>query len=134
MENGLILQWEKNKHIIEKWFYELENASYTKYLDIVKFLFENVLKPNEDNEFDVESITLIDDGDYQGTYLFIIPIETYQPNAKEYYVTTVSYGSCSGCDTLQGIFDDSDDIDKQKVEDLMSLALHLVQKTKKIYE
>jgi hypothetical protein len=45
----------------------------------------------------------------------------------------VGYGSCSGCDTLQNLIDYSDVEDdsaetiKEKVDGLMTLALHIVQ-------
>jgi hypothetical protein len=48
-------------------------------------------------------MTVIDDGDYQGTQIFIIPTDTYQPSVKDYVMTDTYYGSCSGCDTLQAI-------------------------------
>ena len=39
-------------------------------------------------------------------------------------MTYVNYGSCSYCDTMQGILYESD----TKVEDLMTLALHMIQR------
>ncbi len=51
----------------------------------------------------LDKITVIDDGEYQGTFIFMIPFNTYQPCASEYLMTYIWYGSCSGCDTMQGI-------------------------------
>lgn len=136
MEKQYVLQWESNKHLIEKWFNDLDTDFNIDYLDIVKVLFKEVLKPGRDGfypeEFDVANITVVDNGDYQGTILFIIPYKTYQPQENDYVVTSVGYGSCSGCDTLQGIMYDGNS-KEQNVKDLMSLALHFVQKTKTIY-
>ena len=75
---------------------------------------------------DPDRIHQIDDGDYQGTLVFVIGEKGYQPST--YYVVKVDYGSCSGCDTLQGICDDSDEpLSPQQVEDYFTLVLHVVQ-------
>ena len=72
---------------------------------------------------DIERITKIDHGSYQGTILFIIGATGYQPS--EYWAVFVSYGSCSGCDTLQAA---------DSKEDLYTLALHMLQRMKSITE
>ena len=71
-------------------------------------------------------ILSIDHGDYQGTLLFIIAASGYQPN--KYWFVKVDYGSCSGCDTLEGIrcYSDGPPSDAQ-VADYMTLALHILQ-------
>lgn len=71
---------------------------------------------------DLNSITEIDDGDYQGTLVYLIPFDRYQPNAEDYLMTYVEYGSCSYCDTLQNIKDDSD----TQVDDLMTLCRDMI--------
>ncbi len=81
----------------------------------------------------------IDDGDYQGTLLYLIAATGYQPD--EYWFVRVSYGSCSGCDTLQAIsgsvatYDDAGDklspTDEQ-LDQYMQLALHIVQRLQKL--
>jgi len=73
-------------------------------------------------------VHLIDDGDYQGVLLFVIASGGYQPS--EYWTTSVWYGSCSGCDTFQSIMEDSDY--DRRINDYMTLALHITQKLKKI--
>lgn len=80
-------------------------------------------------EWDAENITVVDNGDYQGTQLFLIPRDTYQPSESEYLMTYVGYGSCSGCDTLQAIQDWSIDdrlLEPEQVEDFMKLCKDLV--------
>jgi hypothetical protein len=73
----------------------------------------------------------IDDGEYQGTLLFVIAADSYQPD--KYWFVKVGYGSCSGCDTLQGIRDyDDDPPTPQQVKDYMTLALHVVQGLKEL--
>ena len=80
---------------------------------------------------DKNRIHQIDDGDYQGTLVFVIAARGYQPS--DYWYVKVWYGSCSGCDTLQGISGYSDDppTDEQ-INDYMTLALHVVQRLKKM--
>ena len=108
-----IEKWDKNKdllrsalnnnellnHVLNK--NDDDPLEYLKYKDLVKLTVMFIL--NDENEWDVNKITEIDDGDYQGTLLYLIPEDTYQPDSSEYLMTFVEYGSCSGCDTLQGI-------------------------------
>ena len=85
--------------------------------------------------FDINNITVIDDGDYQGTRIFIIPRNTYQPSVEDYVYTNTYYGSCSGCDTLQAILWRYDETpNENQIIDLMELALHLLQKCKRLKE
>lgn len=136
MDKFLVKQWYENKHNLEKYFRTTSMEEYDSYEAIVRKLFELVLlKADEYSEFDVNRMTVIDDGDYQGTLMFIIPKEKYQPEATDYVVTNNYYGSCSGCDLLQSIilFDDGLPDDEQ-VRQLMQLSLNLVQKMKWIYD
>jgi hypothetical protein len=101
-------------------------AHPSEYFDIVKAV---VLAVAGDayNAMDSERIHQIDDGDYQGTLLFVIGAQGYQP--EKYWYVRVDYGSCSTCDTLQGIQDYSRDDPPTlaQVNQYMTLALHIVQ-------
>lgn len=78
-----------------------------------------------------ELVHEIDDGDYQGTLVYVIGAEGYQPS--DYWVVKVEYGSCSGCDTLEAIRGYSDEApDEQQVNDYMTLCLHIIQNMKEI--
>lgn len=79
-----------------------------------------------DNDIDPERIHEIDDGDYQGTLVYVIAERSYQPD--RYWYVMVNYGSCSGCDTLEAIrsYDDGQPDEKQ-INEYMTLALHIVQ-------
>jgi hypothetical protein len=107
----------------------------TSYREIVKSVIE-LINPDREKSADLpdpDQIHEIDDGDYQGTLLYVIPEKTYQPS--KYWVVYVGYGSCSGCDTLQGIRCDNyhdDEVTTGQVEDYMMLALHVVQGLKEI--
>jgi hypothetical protein len=79
--------------------------------------------------FDIDKMRVIDDGHYQGTKIFIIPKDTYQPSINDYITTHTYYGSCSGCDTLQSICEYDEGLPtEEQVKRYMTLALHLVQK------
>lgn len=85
-------------------------------------------------DVDPDRITVIDHGDYQGTLLFILGAEGYQPD--EYWAVFYGYGSCSGCDTLQaicaGVYDEEASDRSRMVDQLDTEVLHLVQGLKKI--
>lgn len=125
MIKEIIKKWDANKHLLQR--HIEDNAEFYRscdYDDILKSVIECVLE----NEY--ENITGIDNGDYQGTLIFLFHEKTYQPNEDEYIVTMVSYGSCSYCDALQAA-QDSDN--EHFVSDIMTLALHLVQNMKYLY-
>lgn len=127
-------KWFKNKHLLEEYFRDLKSS--LEYVDIVKALVKFVLnddKAQYGNNYNFDKITVVDDGDYQGTQLFIVPKDTYQPGFDEYIITHNMYGSCSGCDTLLSILGWGTDImDESKVRELMDLSLHLLQRFQKL--
>jgi len=100
------------------------------YIDVVRAVVK-AMHTDDYDSIDPERIHQIDDGDYQGTLLFVIAATGYQPS--NYWYVKVDYGSCSGCDTLMAIHDYGDDppTDKQ-VSDYMTLALHVVQGLRKM--
>ena len=104
------------------------------YEEIVKLVVQHILH-DEDAYLspDPARVHSIDDGHYQGTLVFVIGASGYQPD--DYWYVKVSYGSCSGCDTLENIRDYSDDAPSDvQVRDYMTLALHIVQGMKKMGE
>jgi hypothetical protein len=75
----------------------------------------------------------INDGDCQGTLVYVIAEVGYQPS--KYWYVKVSYGSCSGCDSLQAIRECSPDDEKPTdtaASDYYTLATHLVQGLKEM--
>lgn len=116
---------------------ELEAVLAEKHPSDYKELVTNVVKLIADEDdygdfnLDHERVHQIDDGDYQGTLLFVIAAKGYQPST--YWYTKVSYGSCSGCDTLQAISNySSEKPDAKQIKDYMTLALHIVEAMKKM--
>ena len=98
--------WDRNNKKLREVLSERTDLNSCSYKDLVKITFEVIFNNdeyNDDIKLDLEHMTEIDDGSYQGTILWAIPFDTYQPSANEYLMTHIEYGSCSCCDTLQGI-------------------------------
>lgn len=137
----LVKKWDRNKNKLESFLRETSGLNNCCYKDLVKATFEHIFNDDTFMRFDrgkleIESITEIDDGDYQGTLLFLIPFATYQPSESEYLMTYVGYGSCSGCDTLQAIQTDyhtDDKLTDSQVKDFMTLCKDILSNTIKPY-
>lgn len=114
--------FEKNKAAIREHF---GKETPQRYFDVVKNVIAHLSNEEYGNP-DPDRIEEIDHGDYQGTLVYVIGSRGYQP--YQYWYVKVEYGSCSGCDTLQHILDDSDNV----VDELMTLALHIVQELKEL--
>mgnify|MGYP000626793927 CR=1 FL=1 len=128
MNKILVERFMANKDAIRTCF----NAHPASYTDVVKAVVSNITTGDYGEcALDPERIHEIDDGNYQGTLLFVIAEKGYQPS--DYWYVMVGYGSCSGCDTLQSIrgYDDSPATESQK-DEYMTLALHIVQGLKKM--
>ena len=99
-------KWAMNKDELRKVLATNTKLNSCEYLDLVKTTF-SVIYNSDETEYgsvlDLDRITQIDNGDYQGTLLFLIPFESYQPSETDYLMTFVGYGSFSGCDTLLNI-------------------------------
>ncbi len=117
--------WEAKKHLVE----EDLRKDHPSYLSIVESVVKIMTDIPNHGTLDPKRIHVIDDGDWQGTQIFIIATDTYQPSDYDYYFVSNSYGSCSGCDTLEGIRDygEGPPTDNE-VEQYMTLALHVVQR------
>ena len=132
----IVIKWEKNKINLKKYFENTNQSEYQSYESIVRKIFELVITDVDNkwggkDSFDIKKMTVIDDGDYQGTTIYIIPKDTYQPDTNDYLVTDNYYGSCSGCDTLLSISGYDDNLPNEKqVKEYMTIALHLVQRMK----
>lgn len=124
-------KWNQNQNHLKSVIENSNDWDKWDYIDLVKLVVDNILNHELEElpyyKFDSESITEIDNGEYQGTLLYLIPRETYQPDESEYIMTFVNYGSCSGCDTLQSIQSDIGYIEKEQiVKDFMLLCKDLV--------
>lgn len=130
--------WDERKDALREFIHTHNQSEYDEYEKLVRILFDVVTNPSIENKrgrWNTAKIHVIDDGDYQGTQLFIIPRDVYQPNNDDYVVTCQGYGSCSGCDLLLGISSyDSGLPDDEQVKEYMTLLLHLLQRCKMVYD
>lgn len=125
-------KWQENKDKLEQALRNDSNINDCDYTTLVQMVVKHILnEPTGTNaypdKFDPDCITEIDDGDYQGTLIFLIPRKTYQPGCSDYLMTYVYYGSCSGCDTLQGIQNyQGGAATEEQIKDYMQLCLDIV--------
>jgi hypothetical protein len=124
--------WEQNKHKLEEKYGEVHPQSYSEIVgDVIELLSENVdTRPNPDPQ----RIHVIDDGDYQGTQIYVIGEDGYQPS--RYFYVRVHYGSCTGCDTLKSIHGSmrpgKEAPNEEQQAGYMRLALHIFQSLKQM--
>ena len=132
MIKEFVTAWDKNKFKLEEHLRANNQDTYDEYEDLVKLLFDIVINPElmYGRSFNTDKILVIDDGDYQGTQIFVLHQDYYQPSVDEYVYTHTDYGSCSGCDTLQHIrmLNYHDKPTERQVKDYMTLCLHLLQR------
>ena len=123
-------RFQENKNRLSEYLKATPQSEYDTYKALLIKTIELCLNNSElyyDN-FDINKITEIDDGDYQGTLLFLVPLDIYQPAEYDYITTYVGYGSCSGCDTLLGISNYSWDLPTDDQVNLyLILCLHMVE-------
>ena len=119
--------WETNKGNLEEYFRTHTQDNYDSYEALVELLFDIVINPTV--LFDTGNIKVIDHGDWQGTLVFVLHRDCYQPSVEDYVYTSVNYGSCSGCDTLQSIHNYGTELPSEgQIKDYMTLCLHLLQR------
>lgn len=133
----ILEKWDKNKDKLKNIFETKSGFNDCDYKEIVKLTFGTIYNDGVEcssDMLDLENITEINNGDYQGTLLYLIPFNTYQPAEGDYLMTYVGYGSCSGCDTLLAIQEDGEGcLSKVQVNDFMQLAKDILQNTIKPY-
>ena len=122
----LIDRFRDRKHLLEAKFAEKHVDSYAELVKMVIELLADEEYTCEGFSADAARIHQIDDGDYQGTLVFVIGEKGYQPN--RYWYARIYYGSCSGCDALQGIGNYSSEAPSAgQVAEYSLLALHVVE-------
>lgn len=126
---------DKFQEIKPRLLEQFSNAEPDDYADIfkqtIKMMFENSEYTYSIDRItpDFERITVIDDGNYQGTLVFVVASKGYQPS--DYWATSVDYGSCSGCDTFESYSDY--DNPEQSAPEMVTMALHMIESMKKIF-
>lgn len=144
MEKDFVDSWERHKEELRTYIEASSQKELESYQALVKILFQIVINPDlKDAPYDTDKIIVIDDGDYQGTQIYILRQAVYQPCVENYVYTHVYYGSCSGCDTLQSIccqgglpveLDENEKPSPDQVISYMQLLLHLLQRTKQFQD
>ena len=124
MIKAFVKAWYANLHSMREKFTAKHPDDYK---EVVRAVVEMLASASNDyDKPDPGRIYEIDDGDYQGTLVYVIGGSGYQPS--RYWYVKVGYGSCSGCDTLERIRDYRDDQpDTNQVSGYMTLALHILQ-------
>lgn len=92
----------------------------SNYKDLVTEVINTVNETEFNSDADIHEIST---GGYCGTLVYVIFIN------YSVYAINISYGSCSGCDSLQAALGYCD---QPNLDDLMTLALHIVQSIKEI--
>lgn len=133
----IVSQWDENEKALRETLSKMD-LSTVEYKDLVRIAFDVVYNRHlvELDALDTDHITEIDNGDYQGTLLYLIPFDCYQPGEYEYLMTYVGYGSCSVCDTLQALQCDLPDDgfpSEDNVKDFMVLCKDILTNTIKPY-
>lgn len=133
MIGSFALSWAERKDELKKYIETHPQREYGEsYIGLVRLLFNIVINPDVKNgdyyRIDKDDIDEIDHDTYCGTLIFVLHKSEY-PSVSDYVYTSVEYGSCSVCDTLQGI--QSDDVselpNEKQVEGYMQLLLNLLQ-------
>jgi hypothetical protein len=132
MITGFIDKFQEIKPRLLEEFSKKEPDNYQDiFKQTIKMMFEeskNTYSSKSETP-DFERITVIDNGDYQGTLLFVVASKSYQPS--DYWATQVDYGSCSGCDAFQD-YSDYNNPEKSAPE-MVTMALHMIESMKKIF-
>ena len=140
MIQTFVTAWDKNKVSLRNYLGGHPMGDYKEYKDLVSLLFQLVINPYlaalGEDIYDVTKIHEIDDSEYTGTLMYLIPVKTFGPSPWQYVLTHQYYGSCSGCDDLQGIhhYEYEDYPSNDEIDEYMQLFLGLLQHCKIPYE
>lgn len=136
MNKDILDAWNEKQYQVKAWINDADMDEFS-YSYLLKNTIQ-ILFPSEKNSHgmpDHNLITEIDNGDYQGTIIFVIGGYGYQPPVENHWYTSVYYGSCSGCDTLEGIRSyKAGKSDESQLNYFWTLCLHMMQKMKRFEE
>jgi hypothetical protein len=126
-------KWDAHKDDLEKALAQDTTLNECEYKHLVELVVRYILN-GDGRTWDENEITVVDNGYYQGTLLFLIHEICYQPDECDYLMTYVGYGSCSGCDTLLHIqgYDNKPPTASQ-IKDYMDLCKDIVTNMVKPY-
>lgn len=129
--------WNKREKQLRNVLAGRLDAHRFEYADLVKLTFQVIFNddPDLEDSLNLAGMTEIDNGDYQGTLLYLIPFETFQPAEYEYLMTYIGYGSCSGCDALKAAksWCDEGPLTEYELKAVMAICKDIVSNTIKPY-
>ena len=128
-----INQWNNHKNELKKYFETHGQSNYDEYKDLVDLVVKYILNADGEDNMGINSkeISVIDDGRYSGTLIFVMHKNRYEPDLEDYYWTHNFYGSCSGCDALLRISRYDEGLpNEEQVKEYMNLCLHIIQRLK----
>lgn len=127
MIQNFVDRFMANKGQLETLFSEKHPGNYQEIVTAVI----RIITDKEYGSIDPERIHEINDGNYQGTLVYVIAEVGYQPS--RYWYVKVEYGSCSGCDLLENIRGYTGEaVSEEQTKQYMQLALNIVQKLKEM--
>lgn len=129
MIEEVIKLWDERKNNLRNTFLKFLNGDLSNYdyAALLKIVLDTLYDEDRFN-IDSERIVCCRNGAYSGDLMLVFPSMEYTETI--FYYTFVSYGSCSGCDELERVL--NCDNKKEKIADLMTLSLHLVQSMKSV--
>ena len=131
MDKKLVELWDKSRdNIRTRLVNEYDNINEYKDL-LVIILTEFAKTAGEDFDGDDFDICEHRVGDYSGNIVFIY-VFGYRWWEPDLYVCQIEYGSCSGCDSLLSALSYKNK--ETSVDALLTLCLHIVQRSKNCYE
>ena len=134
--------WYRNREKLKVYFETHTQEQYGEnYQDLLKAVIRIVLNDPQ-RILDENAIIEHGGGNYQGDYLWLIPVVNAWPRVEEYIFCYASYGSCSACDALAHIFWGDPDGEygegtlpgQKQVRDYMMLSLQILQTMKPLVE
>jgi hypothetical protein len=118
---------EQEKKIKEEIGNKLDRIDMYDYKDFAKWVIELIsFKEDDPSSESMETFIL---GAYQGDFIFFMHDGWYCPD--KVWIMSCSFGSCSGCDTLESIRNDGLS-DKEKIRAYSILMLNLIESLKEI--
>lgn len=131
MVKEFLEKWWKHKDNMESWFRGFADISEVKWHGIAMALVENILNRGVEWCKLSNEVKVIDDGNLEGTNIFIYHNDVCVPSITDYFFTHNHYGTCSGCDTLLSIVDGyHGKATDEQVKLLMRLAFDLLRNIK----
>lgn len=124
MNNFCVNKWNANKDYLRETFMKMDELEYSLfYHDLMNLVVKCILNrgQNKMERYNEKTVEINLGSGYEGDLLFVILPEQDWGGTDAVLVSSIGYGSCALCDTLEGIWESKGN-KKQKVDDLMNLC------------